>query len=160
MTSNIEKQNYTYCMETISIRNGIEGSFLDLAAHLYKIREERLFQPSWETFEEYSMELKMSYSSVNKLIAIYETFILKYNFAPKQIISAGWTVVADFIPRVKTKKEAEHWLHIAATNTRQHLRQTLSEHKKGIEIGKCTHSDTYLLRICRVCGDRERVYEK
>lgn len=156
-----EQKNHDFCEETIERMNQIETDYMSRAEDLHKIQTLSLYRPSWDSFEEFCMELKgIKYKSIMKLIGIYEKFILQFKFSPARIAKAGgWTNVAEVLPVVKNKEDAKKWLDAAESKTREHLRQDLKEAKTGIDLTKCKHKAAYTIRICPDCGLKERVYE-
>ena len=152
---NKELQNLDYCNQTLKLKKDIEGSFVTLGEYLYEIKERQLYEPQWSSFEEFCFELKMSSNMVNKLMQIYKTFVLGYGFTQDQISNAGgWSVISEVLPVIDSKKSAIKWLASCATLTRSDLRKELTELKTGIPQMQCKHENTYLLRICRNCGER------
>lgn len=155
-----QNQNLKYCTDTINLKKEIEQSFLTLGEHLYNIKRDEMFLPQWSSWDEYVTEIKMSLNMANKLIQIYETFILEYKFAPEDITTAGgWTVVAEILPVIENRDDAENWLNMASELTRDDLRKEVKEAKSGVEMATCAHADTYIIRICRCCGNKEEIYE-
>lgn len=151
---------FNYCQQTIALKHRLEGSFLALGERLMKIKVDCLYEGQWDDFEAFLDEIKLSTSTANRLIQIYEKFILEFKCAPARLAEAGgWTVVSDILPLAKDKKSADHWLDRAKTLTRTDLRRDLTEARTKKEMAKCKHEDTYLIRVCRDCGLRERVYE-
>ena len=149
-------ENFKYCLQTIQLKDFIEDRFLELGKRLYEIAEKKKYLPNYETFEEYCMELKMSRPTISKLINIYQKFILDYKLSPKLITGAGgWSVVAETLVVVNSKKTAQKWLAVATGNSRNDLRKSIREEKTGINEYDCKHKkDYYSLDICRECGFR------
>lgn len=156
-----EIQNFKVCQEALDLRDSIEVAFLKLGELLYTIREQELYKGQWETFEEYCMEFRgMSKSTVNKLIAIYEKFVIQFGISSTRLSKVGgWAVLAEALPVVNSKKEAQDWIDRASVLTLVDMRKSVKETQRGIPVGECKHKDTYTIRICRTCGDRERIIE-
>ena len=151
--------HYDYCQQTLTLKANIEHSFLALGERLKKIRDQRLYEPSWTSFYEYCEEMKMNESTASRLIGIYEKFILEYHFEHQKLLEAGgWSVISECLPVIKSKNDAEEWLHKAKTLSRGDLRKELKEKKTGITETGCRH-DYYMLRVCRKCGEKTRVYD-
>ena len=152
-----ERANLDFCRQTISLKENIERTFIELGRRLHKIREERLYEPFYDSFNLYCYELKLSQSTISKLVNIYKVFILEYGFAPSRLMKAGgWAVVAETLPVVHSKKDAEEFLENAETMTLSDMRRTVKEKKLGVDQRTCDHKDdSYDLRICRKCGDRQ-----
>ncbi len=156
MTYLKQTDNLEYCNNALNLRESIENDFLVLGEHLYNIREHNLFEPQWSSFVEFCFELRMSQSNINRLIQIHEKFILEYGFQRKEITRAGASLLSDILPAITSKQEATEWLEKATLLTRSDLRKELTEFKTGIQMKHCKHKDTYLVEICRKCGERKQ----
>lgn len=157
----IKTDNLQYCQDALALKKNIEVDFLSLGEYLYNIKEHNLFDPQWGSFLEFCDELKMSQNTVNKLIQIHETFILGYGFSVDQISTVGgWGALQEILPMVKSKKDAVRWLKEASLLTSSDLRKNIREEKTGVDMARCRHKDSYIIRICRTCGDRMQLDEK
>lgn len=154
-----ELVHYEYIEKTIALKENIERGFLEFGKRLKRIRDERMYEPQYDSFDDFIPELKMSKGTVSKLINIYEKFVVQYKISTVLLLEAGgWTVVAELLPVVRNKTEAKAWLEKAKVLHRPDLRLELKEHKTGIDQATCKHTkDFYTLRICRVCGFRETI---
>ena len=152
---------YNYCEETTKLKQSIEVSFITLGERLRRIRDEKLYEGQWETFALYLMDAKISEATASKLINIYQRFFVEWNFPSEKLVEAGgWTVVASLLPVCKTKEQAEEWMDKALVLSRPDLEKEIREVKTGMPMITCKHSDSYMIKICRHCGERERIYEK
>ena len=155
-----EEKKYTFCKKVLEMESEARSLYLKMGEMLYNIREERLYEPSWESWDEYTLEFKdLSKSSVSKIISIYQTFILKYAVSPEKLQNIGWTKLYSLIPVSTTKKEAMEWIKKADVLTRSDIDKELLEAKNGIEMAKCFHSNAYIIKVCPDCGNKERIYE-
>lgn len=156
MDKELEKSNYKFCNETLALKVDIENSFLELGRRLWLIREKEMYRPTYDEFHEFCMELKMSKPTICKLINIYETFIHRFKIPEKKLLNAGgWSVVAEILPFVKTKKQVDYWLNKATVLSRNDLRLTLIEKKTGVKEENCEHDKNYyVLKVCRDCKVR------
>jgi hypothetical protein len=160
MTTKNELQDLNYCESTIELKSTIENSFLDLGQRLLKIRNENLYLPQWTSFLEYVWEMKMSEAQASKLINIYQKFVLEYAFPRERLLKAGgWSSLAEVLPMIKSKEDAEYWLEKTEILSRPDLRKEKKEHVTGIQQSDCEHHDTYELRICRTCGLKEKLLQ-
>lgn len=142
-----------YCQRTLSLKATIESAFLELGERLMKIRDEKLFVGQFETFELYCDEMKMSGAVVNKLINIYQKFILQYAMDESRLLEAGgWSQLAEILPYIKDRDDAEDLVDKAKVLSRKDLRDYLKERKTGVDQQKCKHGDTYDIRCCKTCG--------
>ena len=155
-------KNLEYCKDALALCQELEGGFLELGKYLYNIRENALYEPQWASFGEFCMEMRnLSPASISKLINVYKRFELDYKIPQKQITDAGgWTLVADLLPVVSSRKEAMEWLDEAAVLTRSDLHKRILEKKSGVDMSKCLHKDQYTITVCRDCGERFREYDE
>ncbi len=147
-----------YCGKAIALKKDIEINFLTLGEYLYYIKENQLYEPNWSSFEEFLFDLKLSSNTSNKLIQIYKKFILSYGFTSQEVIDAGgYSLLADVLPMISSRKSAEKWLNLTTVLTRQDLRKEIKEAKTGIQMKDCKHANTYKVEICRDCGERWQI---
>ncbi len=157
----IAQENFQFCEKTLELKSVIESSFLTLGERLRKIRGEELWRGQWTSFNEYVKEMKMSEATATKLINIYDKFIVKFGFEPQRVIDAGgWGVVAEVLPMVKSQADAIKWLDKCIYLSREDLRIEVRLAKTGIPPEECPHADTYIMKICRLCGDKHLHEEK
>jgi hypothetical protein len=158
-----EQKRHDFCKQTIELKKEIESNFVELGRMLHEIKDNRYYEAGWTSWEEYCMELKISQSTISRLIRIYEIFVLRYDFAPRQIAEAGgWTVVAQLLPEINektAKDDVKVWLGEMADLTRSDAQKAINERKIGVPVDDCLHDDTYTIKICRVCGERWKLNE-
>lgn len=145
--------------ECISLRHSLEVGFLKLGEYLKKIREEKLFEGKYESFEDFLLELRVSKATASKLEAVYEYFILKYRFPSKTIAQIGWSSLYEIqrkLPKGIKKKEVEQWIDKGKLLTRVDTTRELDT----MNAGEHEHDWYELrLRVCRVCHLREKIYD-
>jgi hypothetical protein len=157
-----ETKKHAYCVKALEKKHDLETNYLELGSMLHTIKDERLYEAGWESWEEYSMELKMSQSAISRMLRIYEVFILQYHVPVKQLADAGgWTVLSELLPAIKedtTRDRVKELVEIASGQTRTDLQRTMKEVKGG-EV--CRHKKTHILtlEICDDCGERWRQRE-
>ncbi len=157
-----ELVNNNFCNKALELEQGARLTYLKLGAMLYKIREERLYEAGWESWVEYCMEFKdLSPSSISKLVSIYKKFVLELGFHQDYIPmqDVGWTKLYEMVPMVSNREQALKLLEKASVLNRQDLRKELIETRTGIEIKECKHLESYLIKVCPDCGDREKIYK-
>lgn len=154
-----EVQQNDYCNSALKLKNDLETGFIVLGEYLHNIYVNNLWQASYSSWEEYTWELKMSSNHINKLMQIYRTLVLSYGLKAEHIITAGgWSVVADLLPMIGSKKDALKWLNKAQLLTRSDLRKEMKEAKTGVLIGSCSHDKWTEVTLCQCenCGDNWR----
>ncbi len=161
MDKKVAKVNFEYCTETLSLKNRLELSYLELAERLHKIQLNRMYEPNYDTFDDFLQEMKISFATASKLINIWVRFVIKFKIAPRMLADAGgWSVVAEILPYANSKTSAERWLRAAGSNTRSDLRKSLMEVKTGIDMSTCKHARVEIITYqkCNDCGDTQRIY--
>lgn len=146
-----------FCEETISKKHVLEMGYLELCARLKEIRDKELFKGRWENFEDFLNDpsMDMDKGTASKMISIHEKLILEYKIKPTIIANAGgWSKVAELLPIIESKKDAEEWLAKSAILSKSDLRKEIHEQKTGIKMSNCKHEDYYMVKICRSCHDR------
>lgn len=149
-----------YCEDTISQKHVLEMAWLDLCKRLKEIRDGEMFKGRWDSFEDFlnDPQMGMDKSTASRMITIHEKLILEYKVKPTVIANAGgWTKVAEVMPVINTKEDAEEWLskceHLSKADVRKEVKRVQSQ----IDGKDCKHKDTYqlVLKVCRYCGDKE-----
>lgn len=155
-----ELQNFNYCQETLVLKETIEGSFLELADRIMRIRNGRLFEPQWTSFSEYCSEMDMKESTASRLINILERYVLtKWKTHADIVKIGGWTVAAELLPLIKTREDADKWFALAEVHSREDLRRDKKEALTGIVQTECKHPNSFKVLVCPDCLDRQRIYE-
>lgn len=145
-----EIQAVDVCNRAISLENGLRRAFIALGALLHKIKNERLYEQSWGSWEAYCDEFSdLTPSTISKLIKGHEKMVLEYGFPGESLEKLGWTKTYLIASKAKDKEQAQEWMEKGEILTRNDLeRETKPD---------CAHTDTYKLEVCRGCGDRWRV---
>src|SRR6185436_15469067 len=88
-----EAGKHKYCEKALMLEEAGRAMYLTLGEMLYNIRNDRLYEPYWGSWQEYCMEFKdLSGASISKLITVYEVFVLKFGFKVEELAKAGgWT---------------------------------------------------------------------
>lgn len=152
--SNISPRNYLN--DTLALKATIETSFLVLGERLRNIREDKLYMGEYETFDEFLLTAKISKASASKLITVYETFIMKFKMAPKQLAEVGWSSLYAIAGHADTKEKAKDLVQKAGLLTRDHLLATLKEDGEG--HNHCKHADTRVVEVCNNCSHRRQIF--
>lgn len=153
-------QPIQFCEETILKKHELERGYLDFCKRLKDIRDFERFKGRWDSFEDFlhDPEMNMDKSTANRMINIYEVFVGEFKIDPEKIIKAGgWAKVSEILPIVQAtdKANAEHWLEVSASLSRDDLRREIKSIHNGQE--KCKHKNTFeiVMRVCRDCDHKE-----
>ena len=154
-----EIQNYNICQKAIDLKDTIEKNFLTLGLLLKDIRDNRRYSQEafWCFCEE---DMKFSESKASRLIKVIEVMLLGWKWNEERIIKiGGWDSAYLIASTAKDQKEGENMYEKGETADGflppSEYRKIVSEHKQGVE---CKHTDTYMLKICRKCGYKEKMY--
>jgi len=153
-----EDEKKKYCDTTLELEEGARTVYLMLAERLHDIRENRLYEPFWSSWQEYTMEFKdLSPASISKMISVYDVFIKQYGFTPAELAKAGgWTKLYQMMKKINSKQDALDWIEKAETHSRQDLERLLIESKTGISMHECKHPNTVTIIVCQDCGEKIR----
>lgn len=159
--SKLKETNYNFCVDCIKWKEQIELAFIVLGEKLSRIRDENLYEESWESFEDYLKEIKMQPSVASRLITVYNKLVKEYELEPKMVASAGgWSNAYEISKKSQTKEEAAEWLErFEYADSQKTVGSLKKELRTGIKQDDCGHLDTYLIRVCNNCGEKIREYE-
>lgn len=155
-----EQQQYNYCEDTKKLKNKIESDYIEIAKRLHTIKINKLYEAQYGSWSLYLDDAKIGQAKAEQLIRIYEKFILEHKVKQSLLIDAGgWSVVIRLLPMAKTKEMAENALLQASllpnrVSTANYVKDAMKQ-----DFAECECLDTYTIKICRACGDREKVYE-
>lgn len=157
-----EEKKYEFCEETAQLARGVKVGLMLLAERLYRIREQKLYKPTYEQFYLYCQEIEMHESVASRLISIFERFVLELQMPFEEIKKVEYTKLYEIRKVADTKEIAQHWIDKVNSpdpSLRLSYRDLKAQIKAfqnlGSEEEKCPtdHSNTYLVRICRECGE-------
>lgn len=149
----------SFCNKIIALEQEIGSSLLHIARDLKIIRDNRLYEGQWSSFDEYISEFRnLAPSTASRIITVYEVFVEKYKIPIKKLAAArGWTHLYAVAGGLKNKEDAVAWLEKATELTRSDLQKEVTESKTGVAMRDCKHKNGAYIFACPDCGDRERV---
>lgn len=144
-----------YLRETIDLVKSIETRFLELGARLYRIREQRLFIETYDTFFDFLEAAKINPAQASKLMSIHRVFIEEGKQTREKLAQIGYSNLYTAIPLVGSQG-IEMAVVKAETLSRSELQEEMREHKHGVH----THEpkDNRRFAVC-ACGKFIEVYE-
>lgn len=159
MEQSLIESHKLYCDQTAELKTNIEEAFITLGERLLQIRNEKIFEPHYDSFEDFVNEaMNMSLSSASKLINIFDKFILSYGMSKQELILVGQDRLKEILPAVHDQASAEEWVLKAKTlRFRDDLRKEVSAHRHGTDVPlseSCEHTEAYTLKVCRACNER------
>ncbi len=153
------KNSLKFCQETIAKKHSLEIAWIEFAKSLKEIRDGALYKGRWESFEDFLTDpgMAMDKGTASKMITIHEKFIVDFEIEPMKVANAGgWSKVAELLPVIENKKDAEEWLESATSLSKADLRKEVQEKrtgKKGVDH-KCTNTYEIVMQCCRDCGSK------
>jgi hypothetical protein len=158
---NTETKQYEFLEETKKLLGQTSIAQFILAERLHRIKEERLWQAGYESFDDYCMELK-TYNSgtISKLMTIHKKFVIEYQIPQEKLAEVGWTILYKAKNVLTGKEDAEEFVDNAIIWTGSDTNREIASRKSGKDIDDCLHENTILVRICKECGQRWEQHEE
>lgn len=152
---------YNYCQQAINQKEHIESQFWLLAEMLWKVKSDSLYKEGWTDWSEYCNEFKgLSKRSIDRIIQLYNVFVHHFGIPITELQQAGgWALLAETLPYIKTKADAEEWIEKSKVLTLQDIRKELKEKKTGIPMAQCAHPNRVKMWYCPLCGDTEQIFD-
>lgn len=142
-----------YVRETIDLCKQIETRFLELSARLYKIKENRLWEGSYESYNEFLDVARISAGNASKLTSIYQYYVVDGGKDQKQLVGIGYSNLYEAIPLIE-RDGIDVAIVKADTLTRNEIQEEVRDERHGVH--KHTLGDERWGK-CEVCNKFERV---
>jgi hypothetical protein len=153
-----DQAKYEYCQETAKILGKNDEIFVAVGERMCYIKEFKLYQPYWEGWGDYIMDLGEDSTKISRYMRIHKRFTM--NGIPAETLKKiKYSKLVFILPMVKTKEEAEVWTELALQHPTNILNQMIAEKKTGLKITDCDHEGSYLLRHCEICKQKWKEYE-
>lgn len=145
-----------FVRETVELVKSIETRFLELGARLYKIREERLWEGSYYSFNEFLCELKLTPGNASILASVHKNYILDGGVKIEQLAGVSYSNLYEAIPLIE-KEGIESATAKAITLTRSEIKDEVREQKLGVHEHFVKNDERW--GICE-CGKFIKIYEE
>jgi hypothetical protein len=150
MTNLVSNQ---FVRDTIALVRDMETAFFELGERLYKIREEKLYEDSYETFQEFLDDAHINKSMASKLAKIHEVYILNGGKEPQTLVGVGYSNLYEAIPIAQTEG-----IDNAVVKADKLTRAEIIEEVKESKYGEHVHvPGPERFAICQICGKFFRV---
>ncbi len=157
----VEIKNHNVCLNAIHKKKEIETNFFELAKILYWIRRDRKYLAGWTDWETFCMELGMAQTSIDKLLLVYQRYVVDYGMTLSELSETrGWAVLAEALPVVKGPELAKRWVDKAKVLSLRDMRDEIHETRTGVSQVECRHLDTVTICLCKDCGYKFRDFDK
>lgn len=142
-----------YVRDTIDLVRQIETRFLELGARLYRIREEKLWNGTYETYYEFLDAAHINQAMASMLYSIHEHWIVKGKRTPEQLEGIGYSNLYKAIPLIE-ERGIRKALDAASTLTRGEIEDEVRDQKHGAHRHKV---GTDRWGVCEKCGKMVKV---
>lgn len=139
------KRGIEFVRETIDLVKSIETRFLELGARLYKIKEEKLWEGTYDSYYEFLDAAHVNPSMATMLTKVHQFYVVEGKKQPEQLKSIGYSTLYAGIPLIE-KHGIEKTVVMASTLTRQEIIE------ESRDMVKCDHKE--VITICSKCKKR------
>jgi len=137
-----------FLTETIQLAKTVRESMVVIGGRLIKIKEDGLWEGSFETWESFTEAIDMSPASASRIMTVYREWIEQAHFTVEEIAHVGISNLYAGRNLLETKSKED------ALATVETLRRSDVEKLVKGEVADHEHK---IISYCTIC--RERVYE-
>lgn len=139
--------NATFLRDTIDLVRSIETRFLELGARLFSIKERKLWEATYDSYEEFLERAKVSPGNASMLAAVHKAYVVDGGISHTKLSQVGYSNLYAAIPLIE-KDGTDKAVEKAKLLTRAELKEEVRETKHG----ECAHTET--IHICSTCHKR------
>lgn len=140
-----------YIRDTIDLVKSIETRFLELGARLYRIREEKLYIGTYDSFQEFLDAAHINPGHASILAKIHKYYVVDGKQPQEQLAGIGYSNLYEAIPLIE-KDGIERTIVKAQTLTRSEIKDEVRDEKHGEHEhvlgaerwGMCTHCGKFI----------------
>lgn len=137
-----------FVRETIDLIKQIETRFLELGSRLYRIREEKLWVGTYDTYNDFLEVAGVTPGNASMLASIHKSYIVDGGMNMKQLAGVPYSNLYEAIPLIE-KEGVESAAVKASTLTRSEVKDEVKEVKFGVH--EHTPKDDSRWGVCE-CG--------
>lgn len=119
-----------YLRETIDLVKSIETRFLELAARLYRIKENALWNNSYDSYTDFLDAAHINPGHASILTKIHQYYVIDGKKSQKQLAGIGYSNLYESIPLIE-REGVDTALAKASTLTRAEIKDEVREQKHG-----------------------------
>jgi len=120
-----------FLRDTIDVVRQIETRYLELGTRLFRIREERLYLGTYDTFAEFLEAAKIGQGMASILASIHKVYVLEGHVEPERLAGVGYSNLYSAIPLVE-KEGIESAVVKATTLSRSEIKDEVREAEHGV----------------------------
>ena len=142
-----------FVRETIDLVKQIETRFLELGARLYKIREEKLYLGSYDSFQEFLDVAHIKAGNASILAKIHKVYVVEGGKTKEELSKIGYSNLYEAIPLIE-RDGLDTTVVKASTLTRSEIIDEVKEQKYG-EHAHQVGEERW--GVCSICNKFVRV---
>lgn len=120
-----------FVRETIDLVKSIETRFLELGARLYKIRTERLWEGTYDSFNSFLEVIHLTAGNASILASVHEHYVLNGGIKQEQLAGIPYSNLYEAIPLIE-KEGVTSAAVKAETLTRSEIKEEVRDQKLGV----------------------------
>lgn len=140
--------NEEYLRTTRELVTSIQTRFLELGARLFKIREEKLWQGSFDSYVDFLDSARIGEGQASIFASIYKNYVLDGGIDMQRLAQIGYSNLHKAIPLIE-REGVEVAVVKAQTLTREEIKDEVREAEHGVH--EHTPKDDKRFAFCQ-CG--------
>lgn len=137
-----------FVRDTIDLVKQIETRFLELGARLYRIKEEKLWEGSYDSYSEFLDSAQINHGHASILASIHKHYIIDGGKKQETLAGIGYSNLYEAIPLIE-KDGVDTAIVKASTLTRSEIKDEV----RDVEHGEHDHIvGDERWGVCKHCG--------
>ena len=157
-----EDSAYLFCEQTRMLKDKTEIACLELGKRLLYIKDNNLAESQYGGFDLYLDDIKIKRSTADHMMRVYKRFCIEFTIPMETVAEAGgYTRVYELLPIAKTRETALQALESAKhLPSRESIKKMVKEELNDPQVNTCIHEETFVIKVCKCCNEKWRVYEE
>lgn len=123
----------SFVRETIDLIGQIETRFLELGARLYKIREQKLWSETYDSYQEFLDTAHINPGLASMLASVHKRYVLDGKIPQEKLVGIGYTNLYEAIPLIEANG-VDVAVVKASTLTRNEIKDEVRDENHGIHM--------------------------
>lgn len=127
-----------YLTETVTLCQQVRYDFLEIATHLWTIREGSVWRGKYSSFSEFTDECQLDRAFVTRLLKVYDAYVIAGKIELAQLSKVGYSKLYEAIPLL-SEHSPEKVVEMALELSKEDVRQTVNphDHEPGPDVITC-----------------------
>lgn len=125
-----------FLRDTIDVVSQIESRFIELGKRLYKIKEDKMWEATYESYAEFLGDAKITPGHASILTTIYKAYVIDKGVSEDALYGVGYSNLYEAIPLIEGKG-----VDFALGNARELTRGEIKDAAREHVHGACNHKD-------------------